>query len=131
MEDGYSQAIPLRFLTAFPPEAVVSDDWLHTGLRHWPALCVRVCGKDLRMHFQVLGPFVREVLPECPLFLIVVNGMQKQVGKRKIHYKHRGPVLVKNILHAFLNHSPALAGGARGDTETLRVKNSVTRCLRG
>ncbi len=179
LEDGYSRAIPIRWLPAFPPKAVVSEaepckeweagqqvlswvrtcldgigrgkqilmvladgafdvlelwrelaqrtilitrtarnrslyylpaeyagrgrppsygekaphpaDWLHAGLRNWPALWVRVRGKDIRMRFQVLGPFVREGLPERPLFLIVVKGRHKQVGKRKLYYKHRGP----------------------------------------
>jgi len=179
MEDGYSRAIPIRWLPAFPPKAVASDaqpctewkagkeilewvrkrldlagrnmqplvavvdgafevldlwrelpertillartarnrslfwlpeeyagrgrppsygekaphpaDWLHAGLRHWPALWVRVRGKEVHMRYQVLGAFVREGLAERPLFLIVVKGIHKQVGKRRFHYKHRGP----------------------------------------
>jgi hypothetical protein len=43
------------------------------------------------MRYQVLGPFVREELPERPLFLIVVKGMHRLVGKRKQAYKHKGP----------------------------------------
>ncbi|HLO13411.1 MAG TPA: hypothetical protein VK206_01185, partial [Anaerolineales bacterium] len=72
-------------------KAPAPADWLHAGLRNWPNLWVQVRGKQIRMRFQVLGPFVREGLPERPLFLIVVKGMHKQVGKRKIHYKLRGP----------------------------------------
>jgi len=66
-------------------------DWLHAGLRHWPSQSVEVRGKLIKMRYQVLGPFVREGLPERPLFLIVVKGMHRLVGKRKPHYKHRGP----------------------------------------
>ena len=43
------------------------------------------------MRYQVLGPFVREGLPEKPLFLIVVKGMHRLVGKKKPHYQHRPP----------------------------------------
>jgi hypothetical protein len=43
------------------------------------------------MRYQVLGPFVREGLPEKPLFLIVVKGMHRLVGKKKQHYKHKDP----------------------------------------
>ena len=66
-------------------------DWLHAGLRHWPTQQVQVRGKSILMRYQVLGPFVREGLPERPLFLIVVKGMHRLIGKKKLQYKHRGP----------------------------------------
>lgn len=66
-------------------------DWLHAGLRHWPTLSVPVRGKSIQMRYQVLGPFVREGLPERPLFLIVVKGMNRLVGKKKRAYKYKGP----------------------------------------
>jgi len=66
-------------------------DWLHAGLRNWPNQRVEVRGKQIKMRYQVLGPFVREGLPERPLFLIVVKGMHRLVGKKKLRYKHRGP----------------------------------------
>lgn len=66
-------------------------DWLHAGLRHWPSQRVLVRGKTIQMRYQLLGPFVREELAERPLFLIVVKGMHRLVGKKKLHYKHRGP----------------------------------------
>ena len=66
-------------------------EWLHAGLRNWPTQLVEVRGKTIKMRYQVLGPFVRDGLPECPLFLIVVKGMHRLVGKKKLHYKHRGP----------------------------------------
>ena len=65
--------------------------WLHAGLRKWPCQTVEVRGKTLSMRYQLLGPFVRDGLPERPLFLIVVKGMHRLVGKKKQHYKHRGP----------------------------------------
>lgn len=66
-------------------------DWLHAGLRHWPQQLVQVRGRSVQMRYQLLGPFVREGVPEQPLFLIVVKGMHRLVGKHVRHYKHRGP----------------------------------------
>jgi len=66
-------------------------EWLHRGLRNWPKQQVAVRGKSIEMRYQVLGPFVRDGLPERPLFLIVVKGMHRKVGKKKQHFKHRGP----------------------------------------
>jgi hypothetical protein len=66
-------------------------DWLHAGLRNWPKSMILVRGKLIQMRYQVLGPFVREGLPERPLFLIVVKGMHRLVGKKKRAYKHKGP----------------------------------------
>jgi hypothetical protein len=66
-------------------------EWLHAGLRHWPKQQVLVRGKWIPMRYQLLGPFVRDGLPERPLFLLVVKGMHRWVGKKKPHYKHREP----------------------------------------
>ncbi len=66
-------------------------DWLHAGLRNWPKQLVLVRGKLIQMRYQVLGPFVREGLPQRPLYLIVVKGLHRQVGQKKKQYKHRGP----------------------------------------
>jgi hypothetical protein len=65
-------------------------DWLHKGVA-WQKREVPVRGRSILMKFQVFGPFVREGLPEVPMFLIVVKGMHRKVGKRKPHYKHRKP----------------------------------------
>jgi hypothetical protein len=66
-------------------------DWLHAGLRNWPKYLALVRGKTIQMRYQVLGPFVRDELPERPLFLIVVKGMHRLVGKKKRTFKHKGP----------------------------------------
>jgi hypothetical protein len=66
-------------------------DWLHAGLRNWPKSQILVRGQTRTMRYQVLGPFVRDGLPERPLFLIVIKGMHRLVGKKKKHYKHKGP----------------------------------------
>lgn len=65
-------------------------DWLHKGVA-WQKREVPVRGRSILMKFQVFGPFVRDGLPEIPMFLIVVKGMHRKVGKRKPHYKHRKP----------------------------------------
>ena len=66
------------------------SEWLHRGLT-WQKRDVPVRGRFITMKFQVLGPFVREGLPERPLFLLVVKGMHRQVGKRKPRWQHRKP----------------------------------------
>lgn len=66
-------------------------EWLHAGLRNWPKSTVNVRGKDIQMTYQALGPFVRDGLPEVPVFLLVIKGMHRQVGKKKKAYKHQGP----------------------------------------
>lgn len=66
-------------------------DWLHRGLRNWPKQQVAVRGKSIEMRYQLLGPFLRDGLPDRPVFLIVVKGMHRKVGQKKVHYKHRGP----------------------------------------
>lgn len=66
-------------------------DWLHAGLRNWPTQTVLVRGKPIQMRYQCLGPFVRAGLPERPVFLLVVKGMHRLVGKKKRRYKHRKP----------------------------------------
>lgn len=66
-------------------------DWLHAGLRNWPKQKVEVRGRRIEMCYQVLGPFVREELPDRPVFLLVTKGMHRLVGKARPHFKHRGP----------------------------------------
>ena len=65
-------------------------EWLHKHIS-WQKRDIPVRGKTILMKFQVLGPFVREGLPEIPLFLFVVKGMHRQVGKKKLRWKHRKP----------------------------------------
>jgi hypothetical protein len=65
-------------------------EWLHKHIT-WQKRDIPVRGKTILMKFQVLGPFVREGLPEIPLFLFVVKGMHRKVGKKKLHWKHRKP----------------------------------------
>ena len=75
---------------SYGPLAPHPCDWLHKGIS-WQKREVPVRGKSILMKFQVLGPFVREGLPEVPLFLFTVKGMHRKVGKKRPHYKHRKP----------------------------------------
>lgn len=75
---------------SYGPLAPHPSEWLHRGLT-WQKREIMVRGRIITMKFQVLGPFVREGLPERPLMLIVVKGMHRQVGKRKPRWQHRKP----------------------------------------
>lgn len=66
-------------------------DWLHAGLRNWPKATVQVRGRSTQMTYQVQGPFVRETLADRPVFLIVVKGKHRLVGKKRPHHKHLKP----------------------------------------
>ena len=46
--------------------------------------------RHLHDTYQVLDPFVRDGLPEVQVFLLVIKGMHKLVGKKKKRYKHTG-----------------------------------------
>lgn len=65
-------------------------EWLHKHIS-WQKREIPVRGKTILMKFQVLGPFVREGLPDIPMFLFVVKGMHRRVGKRELRWKHRKP----------------------------------------
>jgi hypothetical protein len=75
---------------SYGPLAPHPSEWLHRGLT-WQHREIMVRGRTILMKFQVLGPFVRESLPERPLMLIVVKGMHRQVGKRNRRWHHRKP----------------------------------------
>jgi hypothetical protein len=75
---------------SYGPLAPHPCDWLHRHIP-WQKREVLVRGRTILMKFQMLGPFLREGLPEVPLFLVVVKGMHRKVGKRRPHFKHRKP----------------------------------------
>jgi hypothetical protein len=66
-------------------------EWLHAGLRNWPKRQIEVRGKTIQMTYQVLGPFLREGLPDRPVFLIVVKGMHRLTRQQPRHYQHKQP----------------------------------------
>jgi hypothetical protein len=65
-------------------------DWLHER-QGWQKSDVTVRGRPLPLRYRVEGPFVRDGLPECPLFLIVVGGKERRVGKKKPRRKRTDP----------------------------------------
>jgi hypothetical protein len=48
---------------------------------------VMVRGRSRRMRYRVEGPFVRDGLPDIPLFLIVIGGGKRPQGSRRKNYK--------------------------------------------
>lgn len=57
-------------------------DWLHQR-QGWRRTAVAVRGRERSVRYRVEGPFVREGLPDCPLYLIVVGGGERWTGKRR------------------------------------------------
>lgn len=49
----------------------------------WNKATLTVRGRKIEVTYRVEGPFVREGLPHRPLFLIVVRGCDRKVGKGK------------------------------------------------
>ena len=61
-------------------------EWLKQR-KGFQKLDVMVRGRLRTMRFRIEGPFVREGLPEIPLFLIVVGGGKRPSGSRRKNYK--------------------------------------------
>ncbi len=70
-----------------PPEygekAKRPAEWLKEKMG-WLTTQVRVRGKDHKMHYRVEGPFLRDGMPDKPVFLIVVRGMDRKVNGRRV-----------------------------------------------
>lgn len=75
---------------SYGERAPTPADWLHER-RGWQKCEVRVRARSLPLRFRVEGPYVREGLPECPVFLIVVGGKERWVGKKKPRRKRQQP----------------------------------------
>jgi hypothetical protein len=56
-------------------------DWLRQR-QEWQKTTLTVRGRELPMRYRVEGPFVRDGLPERPLWLIVVGGRERMIGKK-------------------------------------------------
>ncbi len=72
----------------YGPRAPTPQEWLHQGVR-FQTQEVLVRGHPRQMRFTLQGPFLREDLPDQPLFLLVVKGSTQQLGKRRS--KYHGP----------------------------------------
>ena len=64
--------------------------WLHVR-DGWQETALLVRGRNRSLRYRVEGPFVREGLPGCPLFLIVVRGKTWHSGKRVVRKRYREP----------------------------------------
>ncbi len=58
-------------------------EWLRAR-QGWQSLTLTVRGKPRALRCRVEGPFLREGLPDKPVFLIVVGGMDRQVNGRRV-----------------------------------------------
>jgi len=73
--------------TGRPPEygekAKKPAEWLkdQTG---WKTTAVMVRGRPREMRYRAEGPFLRDALPDKPVFLIVVRGMDRKVNGRRV-----------------------------------------------
>lgn len=57
----------------------------------WQTETVAVRGRQLKLTYRVEGPFLRERVPDQPLFLIVVRGNTWLAGKKEPKRKYREP----------------------------------------
>lgn len=65
-------------------------DWLHQR-QGWQKTMLTVRGRELPMRYRIEGPFVRDGLPERPLFLIAVGGRDRLIGKKVRRRKRWDP----------------------------------------
>jgi hypothetical protein len=60
--------------------------WLRQR-KGFPCQDVMVRGYSRRMRYRVEGPYIRDELPDIPLFLIVIGGGKRPSGSRRKNYK--------------------------------------------
>lgn len=65
-------------------------DWLQVK-SDWQTCPVDVRGRRLKLTYRIEGPYLRERLPDRPLFLIVVRGNTWMAGKKELKHKRREP----------------------------------------
>lgn len=58
-------------------------EWLHER-SGWQTAQLRVRGRDRETRYRVAGPYVRDGLPDQPLFLLVVRGIDRHVAGRRV-----------------------------------------------
>lgn len=59
------------------------SEWLKVSTG-WTTIQVKVRGRAREMRYRVEGPYLREGLLDHPVFLIVVRGMDRRVGGRRV-----------------------------------------------
>ncbi len=65
-------------------------DWLRLR-KGWTKTSLTVRGRQRKMRYRVIGPYLREGNPDQPLFLLVVGGQTWWAGKRYPQRKYRKP----------------------------------------
>lgn len=71
-------------------QTLAPQDYLHQA-EGWQTQEVAVRGRRLKLTYRVEGPFLRERVPDQPLFLIVVRGNTWLAGKKEPKRKYREP----------------------------------------
>ncbi len=79
-------------------------DWL-AERKGWLTTVVNVRGRLIQLRYRVKGPYVRQGMPQCPLFLIVVGGATWKAGKQEPRRAPHQPsfYLVSAVLEAPLS----------------------------
>lgn len=83
-------------------------DWL-SEKEGWTTTAVPMRGRTIQMRYQVHGPYLRERVPDRPLWLIVVGGAAWMAGKRDPRRARRLPAFYLVSSPAPLSQAPALA----------------------
>ncbi len=80
----HGQGRPLKY----GPRVCAPQEWLHqkTG---WQKTRLQVRGRTLELTYRIEGPFLRQRLPDQPLFLIVQKGNTWVAGKKEPKHKYR------------------------------------------
>lgn len=67
------------------PEQVLHE----RGTWHFTVLNIR--GRMIKMRYKLRGCYLRQTVPNCPVFLLVIGGETYKAGKRKPRIVHREP----------------------------------------
>lgn len=67
---------------SYGPRTLTPAEWLHQR-QGWQTGEVLVRGQPRQLRYRVEGPFLREGLPDRPVFLIVVKGASRKVHRRR------------------------------------------------
>ena len=106
---------------SYGDQALSPGNWLRQR-KGWTQLDVLVRGTIRRMRYRVEGPFVRADLPGRVLFLIIIGGSTRQVGKRHPKRKQVQPCFyLVNAIPA-----PSTPGLAENLAENLVGNGDVT-----
>lgn len=57
----------------------------------WRSARITVRGRPINISYKLRGCYLRETAPDCPLFLLIVDGDKWTVGKRRPRTRYRDP----------------------------------------